>query len=44
MFNKMAVDVPSESRTNKTVVSLLDHLRHPAPSPHLMVFHELCLY
>ena len=31
MFNKMADDLPSEPRTNQTVVSLLDHLRPPAP-------------
>ena len=41
MFNKMADDVPSEPRTNQTVVSLLDHFRPPAPN---QVFHELCLY
>ena len=32
MFNKMADDVPSEPRTNQTVVSLLDRLRPPAPN------------
>ena len=32
MFNKMADDVPSEPRTNQTVVSLLDHFRPPAPN------------
>ena len=31
IFNKMADDLPSEPRTNQTVVSLLDHLRPPAP-------------
>ena len=31
MFNKMADDLPSEPHTNQTVVSLLDHLRPPAP-------------
>ena len=31
MLNKMADDLPSEPRTNQTVVSLLDHLRLPAP-------------
>ena len=31
-FNKMADDVPSETRTNQAVVSLLDHLRPPAPN------------
>ena len=38
MFNKMADDVPSEPRTNQTVVSLLDYFRPPAPN---QVFHEL---
>ena len=32
LFNKMADDVPSEPRTNQTVVSLLYHFRHPAPN------------
>ena len=32
MFNKMADDLPSEPRTNQTVVSLLDHFRPPAPN------------
>ena len=32
MFNKMVGDVPSEPRTNQTVVSLLDHFRPPAPN------------
>ena len=32
MFNKMADDVPSEPRTNQTVVSLLDQFRPPAPN------------
>ena len=31
-FNKMADDVPSETRTKQVVVSLLDHLRPPAPN------------
>ena len=31
MFNNMADNLPSEPRTNQTVVSLLDHLRLPAP-------------
>ena len=29
MFNKMADDVPSEQRTNQTVVSLLNRFRPP---------------
>ena len=32
MFNKMSNDLPSEPRTNQTVVSLLDHPRPPAPN------------
>ena len=32
MFNKMADDVPSETRTNQKVVSLLDHFRSPTPN------------
>ena len=33
MFNQMADDIPSEPRTNQTVVSLLeDHFRPPAPN------------
>ena len=32
MFNKVADDVPSESRTNQTVVSLLVHFGPPAPN------------
>ena len=32
MLNNMADDVPSEPRTNQTVVSLLDHFRPPAPN------------
>ena len=32
MLNNIADDVPSEPRTNQTVVSLLDHFRPPAPN------------
>ena len=32
MFNKMANDVPSEPRTNQTVMSLLDRFGPPAPN------------
>ena len=33
MFNQMADDIPSEPRTNQTVVSFLeDHFRPPAPN------------
>ena len=32
MFNKVADDVPSEPRTNQTVVSLLDRFRPQAPN------------
>ena len=32
MFNQMADDIPSEPRTDQTVVSLLDRLRPPAPN------------
>ena len=42
MFNQMADDIPSEPRTDQTVVSLLED--HSLDLQHLMVFHELCLY
>ena len=32
MFNKMACDIPSETRTNQTVASLLDRFRSSAPN------------
>ena len=32
MFNKMADDEPFKPRQNQAVVSLLDHLRPPAPN------------
>ena len=32
MFNKMADDIPFKPRPNQTAVSLLDHLRPPAPN------------
>ena len=40
MFNKMADDVPSEQRTNQTVVSLLNRFRPPVTND----LYELCLY
>ena len=40
MFNKVADDVPSELRTNQTVVSLLDRFEPPVPND----LYELCVY
>ena len=37
MFNKVADDVPSEQRTNQTVVSLLNRFRPPVPNDLLRI-------